>query len=326
MTKIVAYDSYLGISVESVDSIQQTSPDVVIVAPAKDNLVTELIEADVFYGYHSPEVFHNAQNLRWIQSTAAGLDAMIDAPLIARALTITNASGVHAPQVAEAAWALTLSLTRALPAYFRQQQEHQWKSSTHLDLDGATVGILGLGGIGRRYSQVAAAFGMRVLAVDAHDLPKPNDVEAVWPLDQLNELLAASDIVLISCPATKETRRLINSDRLACMKPTAFLVNIARGDIVDEDALAESLHAGRIAGAGIDVCATEPLPADSALWDAPNLIITPHSAGLSPNRSRRLIKFFCANLRRFLAGEPLLNVVDPRIGYPIPHTKSENGK
>jgi len=318
MTKIVAYDSYLGIEDESVKAIQRTAPDAEVVAPTKEDLATELADAEIFYGYHSPEVFRGADKLRWIQSVAAGLDAMLDAPLMERGLTITNASGVHAPQVAEAAWALTLALTRGMPTYFRHQQEHHWEWSTHFDLDGATVGIIGLGGIGRRYARVAAAFGMRVLAVDAHDPPRPDTVEAVWSLDRLVELLATADVVLISCPATKETHHLINAELLARMKPTAFLVNIARGDIVDEDALAESLRTGRIAGAGVDVCAAEPLSPESTLWDVPNLIITPHCAGISPNRRRRLIEFFCQNLRRYLDGQLLLNVVDPRIGYPVP--------
>lgn len=318
MTKIVAYDSHLGIEDESVEAIQRTAPDAEVVAPTKEDLATELAEAEIFYGYHSPEVFRAAKKLCWIQSVAAGLDAMVDEALIERDLTITNASGVHAPQVAETAWALTLARTRSLSTYFRHQQEHHWECSTHFDLDGATAGIIGLGGIGRRYARVAAAFGMRVLAVDAHEPPKPDTVEAVWSLDRLDELLAAADVVLISCPATKATHHLINAERLACMKPTAFLVNIARGDIVDEVALAESLRAGRIAGAGIDVCAREPLPPDSTLWDVPNLSITPHSAGLSPSRTRRLTEFFCQNLRRYLDDEPLLNVVDPRIGYPVP--------
>lgn len=320
MTKIVAYDSYLGIDDESVEAIQRTAPDAKVVAPTKEDLAAELADAEIFYGYHSPELFHGAEKLCWIQSAAAGLDAMVDAPLIERGLTITNASGVHAPQVAEAAWALTLALTRGLPSYFRHQEKHLWEWSTHFDLDGATAGIIGLGGIGRRYARVAAAFGMQVLAVDAHEPPRPDSVEAVWSLDRLNELLATADVVLISCPATKETHHLIDAERLAHMRPTAFLVNIARGDIVHEDALAASLRTGQIAGAGIDVCAAEPLPPESTLWDTPNLVITPHCAGLSPNRRRRLIEFFCQNLRRYLDGEPLLNVVDPRIGYPVPAT------
>ena len=318
MTKIVAYDIYLAIDSESVEAIQRTAPGAKVVAPTKKDLATELTDAEIFYGFHAPEIFRGAEKLCWIQSSAAGLDAMVDAALIERDLTITNASGVHAPQVVEAAWALTLAATRSLPTYFRQQQEHRWECSTHFDLNGATAGIVGLGGIGRQYAQVAAAFGMRVLAVDAHKPPQPDTVEALWPLERLDEMLAIADVVLISCPATKETHHLINAERLACMKPTAFLVNIARGDILEEVSLAEALRTSRIAGAGIDVCASEPLPPESMLWDVPNLIISPHCAGLSPNRRRQLTEFFCRNLRRYLDGEALLNVVDPRIGYPVP--------
>ena len=159
---------------------------------------------------------------------------------------------------------------------------------------------------------------MRVLAVDLHQPPKPATVESLWKLDRLDELLELADVVLISCPYTSETHDLIDAAALARMKPTAILVNIARGGIVNEEALATALHAGRLAGAGLDVCETEPLPADSPLWDVPNLIITPHCAGRSSGRMRRLTECFCENLRRYLAGEPLSNVVDQQKGYPVP--------
>lgn len=316
-TKIVIFDP-LGLDDASIDAIRKSAPKAQVVMPEKGQLADELLDAEIFYGFHTPEVFRGATQLRWIQSTAAGLEQVLEPELVARNLKITNASGVHAGPVAEMAWALTLAVARGLPTYFRQQQDHQWERSTYYDLEDATAGIIGLGGIGRRYARTAAAFGMRVLAVDRHEPVKPEDVESLWGLDRLDEMLAQSDFVLVSCPYSSETHHLINHERLGRMKPTAILVNIARGGIVDEEALAAALREGRLAGAGLDVCETEPLPADSPLWDTPNLVITPHCAGLSAHRRRRLTEFFCENLRRYFSDEPLANLVDQAKGYPVP--------
>lgn len=315
-TKVVMYDQY-GVDVAQARSVvEQTRPEVSVTTPTAERLTEELKSAEIFFGYHSPEVFRDTPALRWIQSTSAGMDALLVPELAKRDLFITNASGIHAPQVAEMAWALTLSVSRGMLTFARQQQEHRWEWGTQYDLDGMTAGVVGLGGIGRRYARVAAAFGMRVLAVDPQPLAKPEEVEALWNLDRLDELLEVADFVLIACPATAETQSLIDRKRLARMKSTAILVNIARGGIVDEDALSEALRDGRLAGAGLDVCKTEPLPPESPLWDVPNLVITPHCAGLSPGRTRRLTEFFCENLRRYFDGEPLRNVVDREKGYP----------
>ena len=314
--KIVIYD-LLDLGDELVAMVQQTVPSATVVVSTEERLAEDLADAEIFFGFHTHEVFRNAANLKWIQTTSAGLDKVLGPELVERDLIVTNASGVHAPQVAELAWALTLAVSRALPVYFRQQQEHRWQYGPIFDLAGSTAGIIGLGGIGRQYAKVAVALGMRVIAVDPHEPPKPDGVESLWKMDRLDELLETADVVLVSCPYTLQTRNLLDHGRLAHMKPTAILVNIARGGIVDEEALAEALRAGRLRGAGIDVCETEPLPADSSLWDVPNLVITPHCAGLSPHRNRRLAEFFCQNLRRYLAEEPLMNVVDQHRGYPV---------
>lgn len=316
-TKIVVHDQ-LPFEDRSIDLIRRTAPGAHVVVATKEQLPSELVDAEIFFGFHLPEVFRVARQLRWIQTTAAGLDKLLVPELVARNFTITNASGVHAPQVVEMAWALTLAVARRMPTFFARQQAHLWQWEIPYDLDGSTAGIIGLGGIGRRYASIAAAFGMRIVAVDAHQPPRPEGIAALWPLAQLDDLLAESDVVLVSCPYTPETHSLLNRQRLARMKPTAILVNIARGGIVDEDALAEALRHGRLAGAGLDVVETEPLPAESPLWDVPNLVITPHSAGLSPRRMHRLAEFFCQNLQRYLAGQPLQNVVDCQRGYPVP--------
>ena len=298
-------------------TILEGTSDVEVVFPERLELAAALSDAEVFFGFHPPEIFREAKKLRWIQFTAAGLDQLLDAELVERGLLITNASGVHAPQVVETAWALTMALARRLPKYLRNQKDHRWEPDSHYDLAGSTVGIVGLGGIGRRYARIAAAFGMRVKAVDPHRSTPVDGVESVWGMNRLDELLQQADVVLISCPYTQETQHLIDRGRLRMMKRTAILVNIARGGIVEEEALMEALRAGQIAGAGLDVCETEPLPAESPLWDVPNLIITPHCAGLSTQRADRLTQFFCQNLSRYVDGKPLVNLIDPQRGYPV---------
>ncbi len=316
--KIVIYDEP-RLDDESIATIRRAAPDAVVSLPSEEDVADELRDAEIFFGYHSPEVFRRAEKLKWIQATSAGMDAFLEPQLVARGLTICNASGVHAPQVAETAWALTLSIARNLPAFHLQQRAHVWEPSATLqDLADGTAGIVGLGGIGRYYARVAHAFGMRVLAIDQHEPRKPDHVESLWNLHRLDDMLAAADIVLIACPLTPETHHLIDRRRLALMKPSAILINIARGGIVDEGALIECLRSGHLTGAGLDVCETEPLPPESPLWDAPRLVITPHCAGTSSHRQRRLTKFFCENLQRYIAGEPLLNAIDQQKGYPLP--------
>jgi D-3-phosphoglycerate dehydrogenase len=319
--KILIHDQLLPPDFDAVTPVRAAAPGARVVVAAKERLAEELADAEIFFGYHSPEVFAGAAQLRWIQATAAGLDRLLVPELTARGLVITNASGIHAAAVTETAWALTLAVARGLTTFFPQQLEHVWKWGPLYDLYCSTAGIVGLGGIGRQYARVAAAFDMRVIAVDPHVTSNPATVAELWPMQRLDDLLRQSDVVLISCPYTPETRHLIDRERLAIMKPTAILVNIARGGIVDESALADALRAGGLAGAGLDVCETEPLPPDSPLWDVPNLIITPHCAGLSHHRMRKLLDFFCENLRRYQAGRPLLNLVDQRKGYPVAVTQ-----
>ena len=315
--KIVLHDQF-PIGEDLLASVSAAAPGAGVVVADKERLPSELSEAEIFYGYHSHEVFAHAPKLKWIQSSAAGLDKLLVPELVKRGLLVTNASGIHASAVVECAWALTLTIGRCLHTFGRQQQEHVWKWGPLFDVFGGTAGVIGLGGIGRQYARVARAFDMRVIAVDPHVREKPETVAELWPMNRLDDLLRQSDVVLVSCPYTPETHYLINRERLALMKPTAILVNIARGGIIDEAALIDALKAGKLAGAGLDVTETEPLSASSPLWDAPNLVISPHCGGVSSHRMRKLIEFFCENLRRYRAGQPLLNLVDQRKGYPVP--------
>lgn len=305
------------VSQELCDLVKAVSPTLDVVMASGEAGVKAVEDAEVFYGYHTDAIVRAGRKLKWIQTGAAGVDKHLSPALVDSDILLCNASGLHAPQVVEHAWALTLSLCRGIPQYLRNQAERTWKGTRYLDLYGATAGIVGFGGIGKEYARRAQAFDMRILAVDAHATEKPPYVERLWRPDRLDDLIRESDVVFIAVPHTKETEKLINAKRLAMMKPTAFLINTARGPIVDEQALVAALKAGQIAGAGLDVFEVEPLAKESELWGMENVILTPHTAGSSALRPRRLMDFFCENLRRYLAGRPLLNVVDKQRGYPV---------
>ena len=231
-------------------------------------------------------------------------------------ITICNASGVHAVQVAEHAWALTTALTRGLHVSFRHQLDHAWTRPPLADLLEATILIVGFGGIGQYYAQLAQGYDARLIALDIQGGDKPDYVEAIWDMNRLDEGLQIADVVFIAVPYTPETEKLINARTLSLMKKTAFLVNTARGPIVDEAALAEGLKTEKSPALAWTYSRKNPcLPtARSGTWK--NVIITPHAAGGSPNRHNRTIGFFCQNLKRYQAGEPLFNEVDKSLGYP----------
>lgn len=296
--------------------VRDTAPNAEVVMADNQNAIEAVADAEIIFGNFSPELVRAAPNLKWVQSTSAGMDKALIPEIADSDITICNASGVHAVQVAEHAWALTTALTRGLHTSFRYQLDHAWKNPPLGDLLGATILIVGFGGIGQYYAQLAQGYEARLIALDIQGGNKPDYVEAIWDMDRLDEGLQIADVVFIAVPYTPETEKLINARTLSLMKNTAFLVNTARGPIVDEAALIEGLKNGEIAGAGLDVFEKEPLSPDSPLWDMENAILTPHDAGASPNRHNRTVAFFCQNLKRYLAGEPLFNEVDKSLGYP----------
>lgn len=306
------------------EQVRQAAPGAEVVMAAMGEAPAVVGDADVIFGMYTEEIIRAARQVSWIQTTSAGMDMLMDVPGVREAdFRLSNASGLHALQVAEHAWALTSALFRGLHVYVRNQLAHEWKGAPIRDLFGATAGIVGFGGIGRRYAWLARGFDMRILAVDVQQTEKPDYVEALWGTDRMETLLAESDVVFIACPYTPQTERLVDADAFRLMKNTAFLINTARGPIVDEAALVDALGSGEIAGAGLDVFETEPLPEDSPLWKMDNVIITTHSAGVSSYRPQRTVDFFCENLRRFLAGKPLLNETDRNLGYPTQEGRVE---
>jgi D-2-hydroxyacid dehydrogenase (NADP+) len=283
----------------------------------EDEALQQAANAEVIMGYFRPAVCDAAPNLRWVQSYSAGMDNFLFPSIVERDVTISGMAAQYAPQGAEHAWALLLSLARGIPVAVRQQDRHLWKGGPVLALTGATLGIIGMGGFGLEMVKRAAGYDMHILALDPIRSEPPAGVAEIKPptRENLHDLLRRSDAVLIACPRTPETYHLISTDELVSMKPTAFLVNVTRGGIVDEEALSVGLKAGEIAGAALDVVENEPLHENSPLWDTPNLLLTPHRAGASQHRHQQILSFFQKNLRRYLSGEPLLNVVDKQRGF-----------
>jgi len=301
--------------------IQAAAPAAELVDAGQERIAVELPEADVFCGHAKVPVDWDAVvrrgRLRWIQSSAAGLDHCLLPVVVRSPIAITSASGVLADQVAEHALALLTATLRRLPTFFRAQAAREFVRRPTRDLHEQTVGIVGLGGVGRRVAEVLAAFRTRILATDYYPLDKPSHVEALWPPERLHDLLPLVDILILTAPLTKQTRNMIGRTELALMKRGSILVNVARGPLVVEEALVEALTSGHLDAAALDVTAEEPLAPSSQLWELPNVLITPHVAGQSERRPDQMTNFFCANLRRYLAGEPLANLVDKRLGFPM---------
>jgi phosphoglycerate dehydrogenase-like enzyme len=266
------------------------------------------------------EVLAAAPHLRWIQATSAGVEEFLIPELRERSIALTNFSGVAAPNIAEHVLALMLAFARGLKPLLERQARRNWPAENRtvptFELSGQTLGVVGMGDIGDEVAKRAHALGMHVIATQRHEGEPPPYVERLLTGDDgLDALLPIADHVVLCLPLTAQTRHAISADELTRMQPSAHLYNIGRGDLIDEDALVEALREGRIAGAGLDVAATEPLPPDSPLWDAANVIITDHTAGETPRYWDRGIELVIENLRRFQAGQQLRNLVDTRAGY-----------
>ncbi len=323
------------------ERLQSLSPDLQIeLWPARSGRAVPddlWQEAEILYTSFatplpSPE---QAPRLRWVQLYSAGPDPILNLPLFQTPVIFTTTSGVHAINIAEYVLMVVLAWFHRFPRMLEWQRREQWpsnweRSSSFVaeELREKTIGIVGYGSIGREIARLANAFGMRVLAMqrstDHRDsgflFPGVGDPEGTLPdryylPDQLHSLLNESDVVVIAVPLTPKTRELFDDAAFKAMKPTAFLVNIARGDVCNEAALVRALEEQLIAGAALDVFHQEPLPPNHPLWHLPNVFISPHSAGLTPQYDERSATIFEENVRRYLVGEPLYNMVDKRQGY-----------
>ena len=278
-----------------------------------------IAEMDVVLGIVPPKLFAKADRLRWVQSISSGVDSFMYPEFIKSPVILTSEKGLVGEHLADHGFGLLLMLTRQLHTA-RDLGADSWRHrpalrAEEIELTGATMGIIGFGGTGRAMARRALAFGMQVRAVDKDPVAPGDGVAAIESEQDLPLLLAASDVVAVCCPLTERTNKLIDADALARFKPGAFLINVTRGEVVDEDALIAALQSGRLRGAGLDVAPREPLPADSELWRLPNVVMTPHPAGASQYRMQRNLDRFVDNLRRFANGETLQGVIDKTQGY-----------
>jgi phosphoglycerate dehydrogenase-like enzyme len=305
-----------------VEQIRGAAADWEVISAGQQGIGHEILAADIFCGHAKVPVPWDEvvahRRLQWIQSSAAGTDHCLVQSVIESDITVTSASGVLADQVTEHAIALISGWCRNMPTFYHAQTQREFVRRPTRDLHHSTVGIVGVGGVGRRLASVLRAFKTRIVATDLFPGEKPHYVDELLPADALDQLLAQSDIVVLSAPLTSDTRAMIDGDALRKMKPEALLVNVARGPLVVEADLVAALEEGVIAGAALDVTESEPLAPESRLWSMPGVIITPHVAGQSARRIDDMTNFFCDNIRRYRQGTPLRNVVDKQLGFPVP--------
>jgi phosphoglycerate dehydrogenase-like enzyme len=325
---------YPAVELDRVELLQAAAPgaDWVVAAMATE-AEAAMPGTDGFLGKITPAMLARADRLRWVQSFTASLEHYMFPELVAHPCVLTNTRGIFGDVIADQVMGYVLCFARNLHTYVRQQIEHRYEpiggesarvssmtgpgavnamDRATMYLPGATMGIVGMGGIGCEVARRALAFGMKVRGVDRFPdrVRPPEGVVAVWGIGQLPDLLAWSDFAVISAPQTPETTGWFHAGTLAHLRTTSYLINIGRGAIVVLDDLVAALRAGRLAGAALDVYEVEPLPASHPLWDFPNVILTPHTAGYSPVIASRHGALIAENVGRFVRGEPLMHVVN----------------
>jgi D-2-hydroxyacid dehydrogenase (NADP+) len=295
--------------------------------PATPEPVLEaIVDAEVYFGFGiARDAFREAHRLRWVHSGAAGVGGSLFPEMLESAVLLTNSAGIYAEPMADQALSMMLYFTRALDGAVAGMRTREWRREAIVgpeggvtELGGAVVGIVGYGGIGCALGRRAKALGMRVWALRRSEPAageRPEEVEWISGADGLDELLRGSDYVVLTVPETTETVGLIGERELALMRRSAVLINVARGRILDEEALAAALRGSRLRGAGLDVFREEPLPADSPLWELDNVLITPHIGGTSQRFWDRQTELMIRNIGNYLAGHALENLVDKRLGY-----------
>ena len=319
--KILFGPNHLGLE-NAIPEFKGKYPDVEFIHCIKpEDAPTRIADADVYIGWLNRELFLAAKNLKWIQSPSSGVDYFVSIPeLVESDVLLTSASGTHAACVAESAIAMILAFTRGIRDSIFGQQQRQWAireiRPKLVELTRSTMGIIGFGNIGREIAKRAGAFDMRIIAVDLYPGAKPDYVSEVWGFDRLDDLLREFDYVVVAVPRTPQTRGMIGAQQLALMKPTAMLVGMSRGGIIDETALGQALREERLATAALDVFETEPLPEESELWEIENLLITPHVSGGTQFEGQHVLDIFRENIGRFVRNEtPLRNQVDKQAGF-----------
>lgn len=315
MTKIAVWASFGGMAAE----LPKILVDDDVVVPKDESELTKVADAECAIGTNigtrARKLLQAAPKVRWYHSVGAGVEDLVAVPEFrSRSITLTNNSGSYDIPIAEHAIAFILAGAKRLHVYRDQQSRRDWKEQRQDEIRGATLVVYGLGSIGAEIARLASALGMRVIGVRRRVGTAPG-VELVVPPERLAQVASEADFLAVASPLTAATRGAISGDVIGRMKNTAWIVNIARGAIIDEAALVDALREGRLGGAGLDTFSTEPLPADHPLWTLDNVIISPHSSNSSPHLRQRTLALFQENLRRFKSGAELLNRVDLEAGY-----------
>lgn len=301
-----------------VAKVRAAAPDMgVLISRERDEIDKVLGEIEIIAGSFPHELLPQASKLRWYQQWGAGADWLLRHPEAAELnFALTNASGVHSIPISEHIVALLLAFARQLPQAVQAQARQEWRSPSGIfELAGKTMLLVGVGKIGERTAVLAEALGVRVLGVRRNTNKAAQGIEAMFSLEELLGLLPQADFVVLTVPLTEETAGLIGEQELKAMRASAYLINIGRGGTIHEAALVRALQEGWIAGAGLDVFETEPLPEDSPLWRLDNVIITAHYSGSTPHYNDRALAIFLDNLKRYRQDQPLSNVVDKKVGY-----------
>ncbi len=305
-----------GISQEVADMLQDAPSEMDInFLPAGAQLSDHLSDVEILYGVVSEEAFPHAKSLKWVMQPFVGVERSMYPAFKESPITLINSKRLYGPQLAEHAFALLLALTRGINTQLELMRDKEWKGTPCVEVSGMTMGILGLGGIGRAVAQRAKAFEFEVIAVDPEPMEKPDTVDELGQLDWLPEFLSRSEVLTVCCPITPQTHKLLSHAEFDALPEGCHFINVSRGKVVDEDALIAALKSGKLAGAGLDVTYTEPCPPDNPLWTLPNVILTSHTAGASQNIAKRAMQTFLDNMHRYVNGEPLINVVDKEKGY-----------
>jgi phosphoglycerate dehydrogenase-like enzyme len=306
-------------SMPSADTLRAALPDDRIVAVPGDDL-GPAADADAAFGGFSAErlraVLAGVPKLRWVHTFSAGVDRHVPEMARYERVLLTNNTGAYDVPISEHVIAMIFAAAKRVPEHLAAQARHEWqREMPHAEVRGATLVILGMGSIGSELARLAGAVGMRVIGV-RRDASRPAPgAERIVPPARFVEVAREADYLAVTAALTPQTRGMVSAEVLRALKPTAWVINIARGPIVDEAALATALQEKRIGGAALDVFETEPLPAESPLWSLDNAILTPHVSNSSPKVRERSLALVAENVRRFKAGEPLLNVVDRAVGY-----------
>jgi phosphoglycerate dehydrogenase-like enzyme len=315
VTKIVVWSAFST----SPETVAARFPDDRVLGIADEKGLSAAADAEVAFSGNNPrrvrQLLDATPKLRWYHTVSAGVENMPLPELAERGIVLTNNSGSYDIQIAEHLLAFVFAASRQLHRYRDQQRATEWKERTHQELRDATIVVFGMGSIGGEIARLASAVGMRVIGVRRKAAPPGPGIDRVVAADRLADVVGEADYLGIAAPLTSATRGAISREVISRMKPTAWIMNIARGAIVDEPAMIEALQAKRIGGAALDVFETEPLPPESPLWKLENVIITPHNSGASPRAGERTLALFAENLRRYKAGEPLVNRVDYEAGY-----------